>query len=127
MPIVSMIGVTDFYGPLGDGRADYLNVNRDTGDLTAYINNCAYAGGPKPEEGPPPVIDNPEEFCAVVGDDSKLSQTAETWKAKGMDKQVVGLYVTHFTPLLTMSLGILTLSTAHPESRRGSRMYNKRY
>ena len=92
---------------VGDGKADYLNVDRDSGSVNAYVNNCAWTGEkpelPEEENGggggdeiptpkPPPLpesdIDDPAEFCAVINENGDLTKTRDEWNDLDMDKQV---------------------------------------
>lgn len=96
------------YTHIGDGKADYLNVDRDSGSVNAYINNCAWTGEqpenpdeeggnggdddeipiPKPPPAPDSPIDDPAEFCSVINSNGDLTKTEEEWDSLNMDKQV---------------------------------------
>ena len=84
-----------------------MNVDRDSGSVNAYINNCAWTGEqperpdqenggggedeapiPKPLSPPESGIDDSAEFCAVINENGDLTKTKDEWNDHDMDSQV---------------------------------------
>ncbi|KAL4797008.1 hypothetical protein BDV19DRAFT_387548 [Aspergillus venezuelensis] len=86
----------------GDKRADYIAITSDdTGAASEWLNGCSVEEGEDPGDNdpvePPGTIKQPDEFCAVLGDDGSDTKSVENWLEWDIDTALTN-FIDQFQP-----------------------------